>query len=243
MPLTYLAHQVPVFALKLGRPRWFDGTALALGSMAPDWSYALEGSRFAVDFHGPVNVLRAVPVAVVAAIVLRRVAPTVAGYLPSLPSLPLRRLGAIGSRRPPLLMTVVSALIGALTHVFWDSFTHAGRWGARTVPWLRETHDVLGYTATGAKLAQQSSTLLGAVLGLVLLGMLLRRLPEGGEPGPAPGRFWAAVAAGTLAGAVWGYDAGTFVAGAVIRCSLGIAAGVVLGALIAQRGRVRSAVH
>lgn len=49
MPFTYLAHQAPALAIKKRWPAWFDGTALALGSMAPDWAYALSGSRFAFD--------------------------------------------------------------------------------------------------------------------------------------------------------------------------------------------------
>ncbi|MFB9322798.1 DUF4184 family protein [Cryptosporangium minutisporangium] len=239
MPLTYLAYQVPAFALKLGRPRWFDGTALALGSMAPDWAYVLVGSRFAVDAHAPAGLLLlAVPAAAVAAVVTRRLAPAVADCLPEPLGLPLRRLRAIGARRPPLVLTGVSALFGALTHVGWDSFTHAGRWGARTVPWLRDSHEILGATFTGAKLAQRGSTVLGLVLGLVLLGLVLRTLPDVQSTGTAPraavGRFWAAVGVGGLVGVLWGLGAGSFVAGAVIRVSLGVAAGVVIGALLVR---------
>jgi hypothetical protein len=52
LPFTYLAHQVPALALKRRWPAAFDGTALALGTMAPDWPYALSGSRGAVPFVG-----------------------------------------------------------------------------------------------------------------------------------------------------------------------------------------------
>ncbi len=39
MPLPLLAHQAPVLPLKLWRPRDWNGTALVLGSVAPDLAY------------------------------------------------------------------------------------------------------------------------------------------------------------------------------------------------------------
>src|SRR6476661_10963428 len=51
MPLTFFAHQVPVIPLKCLKPRWFDGTALCIGSMAPDFVYALEGTPWLFSTH------------------------------------------------------------------------------------------------------------------------------------------------------------------------------------------------
>jgi hypothetical protein len=243
MPLTYVAHQVPVLAMKLGRPRWFDGTALALGSMAPDWTYALVGTGLYFNAHAPIPLLLfCVPAATGAALVVRRTAPTAAAYLPEPPGLPLRRLRLINAHHPPLAMTVTSALLGALTHVGWDSFTHAGRWGARAVPWLRDTHQIAGHAVAGSSMAQQASTVLGFLAGVLLLAQVLRRLPRWTDaevidapPTEGAGLFWTATAVGAAVGVVWGVDAGSFIAGAVVRCSLGIAAGALVGVLLARR--------
>ena len=35
-----------------------------------------------------------------------------------------------------LALVCAGLMIGALTHVVWDAFTHAGMWGPRTLPWL-----------------------------------------------------------------------------------------------------------
>lgn len=43
MPLTFLCHQAVVLPLKIGVPRATSGTALVLGSMAPDVEYVLRG--------------------------------------------------------------------------------------------------------------------------------------------------------------------------------------------------------
>ncbi len=97
-----------------------------------------------------------------------------------------------GTPRPPLtLRTLLWAagltLVGAASHVFWDSFTHIGRWGVRAVPILDEVwftlperlplrdHAVRGYRA-----GQYGSTVfLLPVVGLVGLGRLRRREANG----------------------------------------------------------------
>ena len=254
MPLTYVSHQVPALAAKLAQPRWFDGTALALGSMSPDWPFVLAGSRFAFNSHATKPVLAfCVPVSVAGAMATRWLAPTAAQYLPELPGLPLRRLALLGEHRPHVAVTVLSALAGAWSHVAWDSFTHDGRWGARNVRWLASTHHVNGRPMTGASLAQYGCTLAGGVVSTVLLGRALGELPgwvskEGSDAqtvtaaddrpdAPAGGgtRFWGAVAAGTAAGLAWAASGDRYPGPLVIRISFGTAAGAVLGTIWARR--------
>jgi len=187
MPLTYVSHQVPALAAKLARPAWFDGTALALGSMSPDWPFAFAGTRLETNAHNTRGVLMlCVPASVLAAVAARRLA-FAASYLPEFRGLPLRRLALVGERRPPLAVTVASALAGAWSHVAWDSFTHDGRWGARRVRWLAAPHQVGGRAVTGAFVAQHTSTVVGGVVGLVLLSRVLRSGAEGSAAGVAPG--------------------------------------------------------
>jgi|GEM_PF-1632151 len=66
----------------------------------------------------------------------------------------------------------ISIMIGASSHVLWDSFTHGGRWGVRLFPVLNETALV---TADGPlpwyQVLQHGSTLL--LLPPVILGSLI----------------------------------------------------------------------
>ncbi len=103
-----------------------------------------------------------------------------------------------------LLLTYVSLVIGAATHVAWDAFTHPR--GGRHIAWLAEPHGPLD----GHKWAQYGSTLLGAVIVAAWVAHWWRHAPARDVPDQAPGVvLWlipplaggvaAAVVAGTVA--------------------------------------------
>jgi hypothetical protein len=110
-----------------------------------------------------------------------------------------RSPGVVVAELPWLALGVV---VGAVTHVVWDSFTHAGRWGVDLVPWLHTEH--LGLP--GYKWAQFASGALGLVVIAVWgLRHLARTVPDPeGLRSTAEERrvAWALVVAGTLAGVV-----------------------------------------
>ena len=93
----------------------------------------------------------------------------------------------ITSRSVLILMTAI--IVGAATHVFWDSFTHAGRWGVHQVPALAKNYSILGVSLAGYKLFQYGSSLLGLpILVLAFVRSLVRveshhRIPERLRPG------------------------------------------------------------
>ncbi|WP_369196298.1 DUF4184 family protein [Streptomyces djakartensis] len=118
----------------------------------------------------------------------------------------LLRCGAPRARVRPSLVAwwYVSAVLGALTHVVWDAFTHLDRWGMRVFP-------VLGREVAGSPLywyLQYGGSALAAVVLAVFVARALRRVP-GGEPVgvpvlSGPDRWTAAAVIGgvALAGAV-----------------------------------------
>ena len=239
MPFTYLAHQAPALAIKKRWPAWFDGTALALGTMSPDWPYALSGSRLAFDGHTLQGVIGfCIPATVVATVVLRGVAPVLFTHLPSPRRLPLRRLRLIAARRPAFMVTGASGAVGAFSHVAWDLFTHNERWGPRHIAWLRSTAlSLAGHTVTWAKVLQYTSHVVGSVVAMLLLAKMLQS--HGADEadnsgGRGRGVFLGATAVGVLAGALWASgDPG--LPAVIIRLSLGLAAGLVAGCLALTR--------
>ncbi|MCW2609415.1 MAG: hypothetical protein JWM15_661 [Cryptosporangiaceae bacterium] len=194
MPATFPSHAAAVVPLWLWRPRWFDLTALVIGSTTPDLAYVVVGLDRILRTHQPAALLWwCVPVGVVATLLTRWSVAGAAAHLPGLGPLALRDYGVLGRVRPPWLVTVGSVLIGAVSHQFWDRFSHAytpfavaHRIGPLGEPWWQWV--------------QWSSTVLGA---LAVLGMLVhvgrRRLlvrVYGEAPAEAvrPRLFWTVTA-------------------------------------------------
>ncbi len=121
----------------------------------------------------------------------------IGGALALLPEVVGSRCGSLSTSRvePTWAFMALSALaiaIGAATHVFWDSFTHRGRWGTELFPQLNDhVATVWGYDMPGYKALQYGSTLvLLPCLALLVVIWLCRQTPGhvGGRPGlPA---FW-----------------------------------------------------
>lgn len=146
MPATFPSHQGAVLPLKVWRPRWFDGVALAVGAASPDVAYLLDGSGlpvwpFSHEWLGLVG--WCLPVTVVISWLLRWAAPTVAAHFPNAGNLALRDYGALAPRprrsgsghcpvgtctatgcdhlgRHRWWVTAVSAVIGGASHVLLD---------------------------------------------------------------------------------------------------------------------------
>lgn len=69
------------------------------------------------------------------------------------------------------VLVAVSLVLGVISHIAWDAFTHEGRWGTQLFPALDEQWGpLLGY-----KWAQYASSVLGLAVVLVYLALWLRR--------------------------------------------------------------------
>jgi hypothetical protein len=149
VPVTVLAHQAPLFPLR----RWIalDGVAFVAGSIAPDLSaatlstaphYILWGYPIWHDGHRWGEQLQwCLPVGLLIAFLVRRlIAPTLAPHLPSGGDWNLRDLGALAERRYRWWVVIASVLAGSITHVLLDGLTHEDRgsvsWGVMGTPLL-----------------------------------------------------------------------------------------------------------
>lgn len=174
MPFTFLAHQAPVLPLVLLWPRRFDGVALCVGSMVPDFAYVAAGTSWGFVSHSAWGLAWfCVPVALVVSVAIRWSAPVVLGHLP-------RALRADGARllgpTPPLLRTIVSAAIGAASHLLIDACTHRHGFVVARVPGLRSAPlTVLGSPVPIYKLLQIPGSLVLAGLAVLCLRSLVRR--------------------------------------------------------------------
>ncbi|HCS60599.1 MAG TPA: DUF4184 domain-containing protein [Microbacterium sp.] len=163
--------------------------AIAIGAMTPDLPLFLRGIGVNYSFtHTFGNVVWTTLIAFVLFLVWRVV------LRPALPDLlPLwlsRRLpqdwserGVVGAGRAvgvgqarayPLLLGA-SLLLGVLSHIVWDLFTHAGRWGTQLLPVLNAMWGPL----SGYKWLQHGSSVLGLlIIGAWALLWISRRNPR-----------------------------------------------------------------
>ncbi|MFF0268842.1 DUF4184 family protein [Kribbella sp. NPDC004536] len=177
MPFT-LAHPAAVLPL-VRRP--FVASALVAGAVAPDLLYVDVLYRLATRYingnftltltHSFMSAfwldpLLALLLVAVFNIVLKR--PLIALAPPPLAArLPARK------GFPNVVWLVVSAVIGSLTHVVWDSFTHGDGYFVREIPGLADVNRPLQYV----------STVGGCLVLAVWLYHWYRRTPPAVTPG------------------------------------------------------------
>lgn len=166
--------------------------AIAIGAMTPDISLFLRGVGLNYAFlHDPANVVwttvLALALFLVWRVLLRPAAPEllpswvstrlpeswwVSGLAAATRSLSRDERPRYRTWRPlyPFLL-VLSAMLGVLSHILWDAFTHESRWGVQLLPALEQSWGPFD----GYKWLQYGSSALG-LLGLgVWAALWLRR--------------------------------------------------------------------
>jgi Domain of unknown function (DUF4184) len=167
MPWTF-AHPAAILPLRKFCPEPLDFSALVIGSMIPDLGYYLFYSNLARPAH---SFLGSFLICLPAGLALWGIFHLLRKPLWFV--LPQPHRGALGafaaaplSLRPRTLIAAgVSVLLGAWTHILWDSFTHNGTWAVNYLPLLRESvFQVSNVEFLWYFLLQQLSTLLGAAI-------------------------------------------------------------------------------
>lgn len=176
MPFT-LSHPAAVLPLRrLGLPM----TVLVAASMVPDVPVFLGMPRVYEITHSLIGIvtldlLMAVMAVAVWSFVMRDALVDLA------PAVVRSRLAhRVRPTRRDWVLSPVAAVIGAMTHVAWDSFTHAGEWGVVRVDWLQEQHGELA----GFKWAQYASGAIGLAIVAVAALRELRTLRPIDRPRP-----------------------------------------------------------
>lgn len=172
--------------------------AIAIGAMTPDLPLFVRGVGVSYSFtHTYANVLWTVVLAFGLFLLWRIVLRPVASELS--PRWLARRLPAdwsmsaadaarealgIGQRWTRALWLAASVLMGVLSHIAWDEFTHEGRRGVALFPALAEPWGPL----LGFKWLQHGSSILGLVIiGVWALLWLRRARPRSAVCQAAPG--------------------------------------------------------
>jgi hypothetical protein len=165
--------------------------AIAIGAMTPDLPLFVRGLPLS---YGVTHAFAWLPLTIVIALVLllvwrcvlrpamRELAPRwLAARLPGewdegagralRETLPIGRGAPAHASWRGMLLLLLSLLLGVVSHIVWDLFTHEGRWGSTALPAL----DAEWGPLPGYKWLQHGSSAIGlAILGIWMLGWLLR---------------------------------------------------------------------
>src|SRR5688572_28164127 len=146
MPFTP-AH--PAIILPFIRSRYFSATGLIAGSMSPDFEYFFKMSVSSMHSHTVAGLFYFdLPVTILISLVFHLVVKKNLIY--NLPLFLQKKIQAlleidfIKYLREHAWIFVISALLGAASHILWDSFTHNNSFFVRTLPFYKGTHVPLG---------------------------------------------------------------------------------------------------
>ncbi|MCF6285732.1 MAG: DUF4184 family protein [Candidatus Hydrogenedentes bacterium] len=188
MPLTF-AHPAAVLPGYRWHHRGFPFAALVIGSMSPDFEYFLRLEpigHFAHTLSGVI--LFCLPIGLVVYGIFRTlVSPLLPACLPIYLQRRWPEVNEFAGSRIRRYSTLVGAIVlGALTHIGWDAFTHQA--GAVVVHLPALSTVVLGLPVY--KVLQHGST----VLGFALIARWIHALPvhDNGVPSLNPNRMYIA---------------------------------------------------
>jgi hypothetical protein len=179
MPFTF-AH--PAAILPLRGSRFLQTVPLIIGSMVPDAPYFLPSglARFFNDTHTVYGSFAScVPLGMaflVATLLLREPLTVLLG--PHARWICLRSIERFNARPLHWPIALFSILIGAWTHIAWDSVTHQTGWTAERVPALSAPVSLFGWDTETSHLLQYVSSVFGLVVLAFWFRGLLKRAPH-----------------------------------------------------------------
>ena len=185
--LSHVAAVVPAYR-PLARARVFS--AAVIGSMVPDFDLLLPGSFRHGQTHSLVGLfLFCLPAGLILyALTQALIKPAFIEVLPDRLYLRMQR------EHPPVrlqsfrtwLYAALAVLLGALTHLVWDGFTHENARGVRFLPFLNDYGPEMGgHSLRLYRWLQYGSSLMGL---LVVIGALLLWVYHAPRPASPPVR-------------------------------------------------------
>jgi len=179
MPFT-LSHPAIVLPLTFLPRQWFSLTGLVVGSLTPDFEYFLR-MRVQSNYSHTLSGLFwfDLPSGILLAFIFHNIVRN--SLFDNLPTILNSRLSKFKQFdwnnyfKKNWLVVTISVLIGASSHIFWDSFTHDHGYFVQTIPALTNTVDFFGRQIPVLKILQHSSTLLG---GLIIALALFKLTPD-----------------------------------------------------------------
>ena len=203
MPWTF-SHPAAILPFKRLCPAYLSLPALAIGATVPDAGYYFGLYSLGTYTHSwPGWVVAGLPTGLLLLFVFYAV------RRPFWHLLPQPHRGALSSlvsspwslRPAQLAIYSVSVLIGTMTHVIWDSFTHNWGWAALRIPALQKQWLTVGPARfEGYSVMQHLSTLVGfSLLAIAYFSFLKQQPRQPRVPGEDRTRYLIILGSATVA--------------------------------------------
>lgn len=185
MPFTF-SHPAIVLPLTSLPARWFSLTGLVIGSLTPDFEYFLRMRMVGNIGHTVIGILLFdLPVGLLLTFIFHNIVRN--RLVVNLPAPLACRLMQYTSFnwnthfRNSWLVVVTSILVGAASHIFWDSFTHRGGFFVEMIPTLERKIILLDYHIEIFRIVQHTSTIVGGITIIYVIARLpIKRTINGG---------------------------------------------------------------
>lgn len=181
MPITP-AHPAAALPLRGLLGRFGSASALVIGSMTPDLAYFLPFSVPRSTSHSAMGLLWFCLPAGLALWATYRVLlrPFIAAMLPRAISRRLQASGPVDWSLAVVVAAAVSVVVGGVTHLAWDAFTHASGFAVRALPVLQTRIPLAGvYQPHLFKVLQHVSSIVGLAILAVMATHWYVRTPIG----------------------------------------------------------------
>ena len=194
MPFTF-SHPAIVLPLTFLPRQWFSLTGLVIGSLTPDFEYFI---RMRVQSNYSHNIYGLfwfdLPLGLLLAFIYHNIVRD--SLFNNLPTNLKSRLSKFklfdwnSYFKQNWFVILISILIGAVSHLFWDSFTHDNGYFVQTIPALTSTIELFGIQLPPFKILQYLSTLLG---GIAIVFALFKLQADKNIAGQLNLRYWGIV--------------------------------------------------
>lgn len=200
MPFTF-SHPAIVLPLNYLPKRWVSLTGLVIGSLTPDFEYFLRMRIKSIYSHTLEGLFWFdLPLGLLLAFLFHNIVRD--KLFENLPLFLKSRFIIFKQFNwnkyfiKNWLVVTTSILIGAISHLFWDSFTHNNGYFVEKITVLKNTIDILGLQIPIFKLLQHLSTLIG---GFVIVFSIYKLPVEKTEKESPKAKYWMILILSTLA--------------------------------------------
>ena len=168
MPFTF-THPAIILPLNYLPKKWFSLTGLIIGSLVPDFEYFLRMKIESIYSHTFWGIFYFdLPLGILLTFIFHNFVKT--ELFKNVPTELNRRFIKCEKLNWNKYFTenwiaiISSIIIGTISHIFWDSFTHESGYFAQNIKELTETTELFGREISNLKILQHASTFVGGLI-------------------------------------------------------------------------------